>query len=104
MVSKCALVFLALFAFAVATNVKKCKDSPFEGLKNLVDLSQCTKPPCKLKKGTAQGISITFTPGSVYIHSKLRKDRWYIKYESPLDYSFYMTVKFELYLSSKQDL
>lgn len=34
-----------------------------ENLKDNVQLSPCKKPPCKLKKGTDQHITINFTPG-----------------------------------------
>lgn len=61
MFSNCALVILALSALAAATDVKQCPGSKFEGLKDLIELTHCNKPPCKLKKGTNQGIMITFT-------------------------------------------
>ncbi|GBP24342.1 NPC intracellular cholesterol transporter 2 [Eumeta japonica] len=34
-----------------------------EGLKDKVQLTPCKRLPCRLKKGTTQHISITFTPG-----------------------------------------
>lgn len=33
-----------------------------EGLKDLIQLTPCKKVPCRLKKGTNQFITITFTP------------------------------------------
>ncbi|KAJ8723892.1 hypothetical protein PYW07_007872 [Mythimna separata] len=56
------LVCLAvLAASALATNVQQCPGLEIENLSENVQLSPCKKPPCKLKKGTSQAISITFT-------------------------------------------
>ncbi|PZC80876.1 NPC intracellular cholesterol transporter 2 [Helicoverpa armigera] len=54
--------FAVLAASAVATNVRQCPGKSIENLSDNVQLSPCQKPPCKLKKGTDQSITINFTP------------------------------------------
>ena len=56
----CAL--LALAALAGATDVQQCTGENYDGLSDNVQLSPCKRPPCKLKKGTSQHITINFTP------------------------------------------
>lgn len=61
MVSKCALVFFALFAYIAATDVKQCKGKSINVLKDSVEILGCNRPPCKLKKKTSLNITIKFT-------------------------------------------
>ncbi|KAJ2953336.1 hypothetical protein O0L34_g926 [Tuta absoluta] len=56
------IVLAALCSFAAATNVDQCPGKSFADLSDHVELTPCKAIPCKLKKGTNQHISITFTP------------------------------------------
>ncbi|CAH1637771.1 unnamed protein product [Spodoptera littoralis] len=56
------VVCFALLAAAAATNVNQCPGMDIPNLSENVQLSPCTKPPCRLKKGTNQSITIKFTP------------------------------------------
>ncbi|RVE50087.1 hypothetical protein evm_005293 [Chilo suppressalis] len=56
--------FFALLAAAVATEVQQCPGRSFENLSENVEVTPCKKPPCRLKKGTDEHISITFTPST----------------------------------------
>ncbi|XP_028163604.1 ecdysteroid-regulated 16 kDa protein [Ostrinia nubilalis] len=56
------LACAALVALAAATNVEQCSGKSFDNLNENVQLSPCKKPPCRLKKGTQQHITINFTP------------------------------------------
>lgn len=60
MVSPSIVVCLALLSTAAATNVQQCEGKSLEDLSDRVQLTPCTKTPCKLKKGTDQHITITF--------------------------------------------
>ncbi|XP_075982494.1 ecdysteroid-regulated 16 kDa protein-like isoform X2 [Anticarsia gemmatalis] len=62
MLSLSAVVCFAVFAVAIATDVKQCSGKNFPDLANNVQLSPCKRPPCRLKKGTDQKITIWFTP------------------------------------------
>ncbi|CAH0690208.1 unnamed protein product [Spodoptera exigua] len=57
-----AVVCFALLAAAAATDVKQCPGMDIPDLTENVQLSPCTKPPCRLKKGSNQSITIKFTP------------------------------------------
>ncbi|KAJ8714054.1 hypothetical protein PYW08_007674 [Mythimna loreyi] len=59
---RAVVCFAVLAASALATNVQQCPGQEFENLSDNVQLSPCKKPPCKLKKGTSQSITINFTP------------------------------------------
>ncbi|CAK1550521.1 unnamed protein product [Leptosia nina] len=57
-----SIVVCLFIAVAAATDVLQCPGKSIPNLKENVQLSPCKKPPCKLKKGTDQHITINFTP------------------------------------------
>ncbi|XP_039757582.1 ecdysteroid-regulated 16 kDa protein-like [Pararge aegeria] len=56
-----SLVVCSFLATASATNVQQCSGQSFD-LDENVQLSPCVKPPCRLKKGSDQHITISFRP------------------------------------------
>ncbi|XP_045776177.1 ecdysteroid-regulated 16 kDa protein-like [Maniola jurtina] len=58
-----SVVVCSMLAVAAATDVQQCAGKSYD-LKNHVQLSPCKKSPCRLKKGTNQHITISFTPES----------------------------------------
>ncbi|CAG9789338.1 unnamed protein product [Diatraea saccharalis] len=64
MAPQTALMFvcLAFVALAAATDVQQCPGKSFQNLNENVVLSPCKKPPCRLKKGTNQHITVSFVP------------------------------------------
>ncbi|CAF4911273.1 unnamed protein product [Pieris macdunnoughi] len=67
-----SVVVCCLLAFSAATDVLQCPGKNTENLKENVQLSPCKKPPCKLKKGTDQHITINFTPNEDVVELKNR--------------------------------
>ncbi|XP_032521092.1 NPC intracellular cholesterol transporter 2-like [Danaus plexippus] len=57
-------VFVLTIALTTATDVQQCPGSSVENLKENVQLSPCSRLPCRLKRGSKQFITITFTPES----------------------------------------
>ncbi|XP_026742992.1 NPC intracellular cholesterol transporter 2-like [Trichoplusia ni] len=62
MVALRTVVWLCVLAAAAATSVQQCPGQNLENLSDSVQLLSCKKLPCRLKKGTKQEITITFTP------------------------------------------
>ncbi|XP_011550540.2 ecdysteroid-regulated 16 kDa protein [Plutella xylostella] len=56
------LLACVLVAAAAATDVSQCPGKSVENLTSDVKLEKCAAPPCRLKKGTNQAITVSFTP------------------------------------------
>ncbi|XP_050675026.1 ecdysteroid-regulated 16 kDa protein-like [Leptidea sinapis] len=62
MFSQC-LVVCCLLGIAVASNlISQCPGQSIPNLSENVQLQQCKKSPCKLRKGSTQNIVISFIP------------------------------------------
>nr|WJJ70412.1 venom protein U-MPTX.6-Mc26 [Megalopyge crispata] len=59
MASPSLLLCLLFVAYVAATEVLQCPNGPTP---NSVEISDCPKSPCLLKRGTNKSVSITFTP------------------------------------------
>ncbi|KAF7279655.1 NPC intracellular cholesterol transporter 2-like [Rhynchophorus ferrugineus] len=58
-----ALVFVVCVAAASATEVNQCENGNIENLSQKVQIGNCNKPPCRLRKNTKVPLSLTFKAG-----------------------------------------
>ncbi|XP_050295440.1 NPC intracellular cholesterol transporter 2 isoform X1 [Anthonomus grandis grandis] len=50
--------------FVVTTNVQQCPNAKIEGLEKKVQIGNCNKPPCRLRKNTKVPLILKFQPAA----------------------------------------
>ncbi|XP_050295442.1 NPC intracellular cholesterol transporter 2 isoform X3 [Anthonomus grandis grandis] len=55
---------LSLVVFCEATRVNQCPNAKIEGLEKKVQIGNCNKPPCRLRKNTKVPLILKFQPAA----------------------------------------